>query len=541
MAADEAVVSHHPRRHLAFQCYQRSSVINMSLLPSVSPSRLDSWDALSRPDAPTAVSLAALSSTLLPLMRAHNIRANFSSIRDGMVEVDATQNPTRAYKVRGALASINSAKHQGNKSVWTASAGNHGAGVAMAARLLGLDATVYVPETAPKIKVQNIETFGARVIKTGANFDECLAAALACQERASTSSAFIHPFDDHIVAAGQGTLGLELVEHLNTTLRQRSFQAVRLFVPIGGGGLISGMASTLRTLWNELLPPLQIIGVVDESSPASLIGTLFGRPVAARPDTIADGTRVAQVGQTFLSLAPLIDFIMPVPHDAIVATMRQHFQQNNEALEPSGALALTGEALARRHSLLPHTKASLHYAVVSGRNVDDETFRTVMSEPARRCERSQSRVPYQVRIPEKDGELLRFLNTVAEFNIASLTYKQRAANPLGDLQVEFDVENSKISELHDQLLRGFPGTNLLSDSRSRLFQVGAPVAQHYQDQLIALDDHPGSFRDYVQGLHDSGTLGSVGFLFYRQPAKPGSRAQVVIGRAASSPRSDFAS
>lgn len=477
-------------------------------------------------------SLAALSSSLRPLMRRYNIRAEFSEVHHGLVVLDATKNKTAAYKLRGAIASTHSAKQQGSDSVWTASAGNHGAGVAMAAELLGLGATVYVPETAPSIKVRNIERFGARVVTTGGNFDECLANAHELQRRTSATSTFVHPFDDHVVAAGQGTLGLELIDHLKAILREQSFSVIRIFVPIGGGGLISGMASVLRGLWNDSLPPLQIIGVVDESSPASLVGTLFGRPVTALPDTIADGTRVAQVGQTFLSVAPLIDFIMPVPHDAIVATMRRHFDRTQEALEPSGALALTGEALARRHSLLPKTRTSLHYAVVSGRNVDDETFRAVMSEPARRCERSQSRVPYQVRIPEHDGELLRFLNTVADFNIASLTYKQRSGNPLGDLQVEFDVMNSQTPELHDRLVRQFPQSVMLPSARSLLFPVGEPVAQHYRDELITLQDRPGSFRDYVRCLHDAGTLGSVGFLFYRQPAQAGSKAQVVIGRTA---------
>jgi hypothetical protein len=226
---------------------------------------------------------------------------------------------------------------------------------------------------------------------------------------------------------------------------------------------------------------------------------------------------------------------MPVPHDALVETMRRHFDRTKDALEPSGALALTGEALASRYALLPKTKSSLHYAVLSGRNVDHSTFQSVTSEPARRCDRSHSRIAYQVRMPEQDGELLRFLTAVSGFNIASLTYKQRSGNPLGDLQVEFDVRNSKAAELHDQLVGQFRQSVMLPSSRRLLFPVGEPVAQHYRDELIKLDDHPGSFKDYIQGLHDSGTLGSVGFLFYRQPAQPGSKSQVVIGRGPSSP------
>jgi threonine dehydratase len=401
----------------------------------------------------------------------------------------------------------------------------------MAANLLGLGATVYVPETAPDVKVRNIESFGARVVMTGSTFDECLANAHERQALEPGRSTFVHPFDDLVVAAGQGTLGLELFDHLKARVRHEPCAVVRVFVPIGGGGLISGMAATLRVMWDDSLPPLQIIGVVDESSPASVVGTLFGRPVAALPDTVADGTRVAQVGQTFLNAASMIDFIMPVPHDELVATMSRHYERTKEALEPSGALALTGEALVRRHKLLSQIDSSLHYAVVSGRNVDEATFKSLLSAPARRCNRSYSRIPYQVRIPEQDGELLRFLNTVSDFNIASLTYKQRSGNPLGDLRVEFDVKNSEAVELHERLLSRFKQSVMLPSARSLLLPVGDPVAKHYRDELITLEDRAGTFREYIQGLHDTGTLGSVGFLFYRQPAQPGSKAQVVIGRA----------
>ncbi|MEY4700777.1 MAG: threonine ammonia-lyase, biosynthetic [Pseudomonadota bacterium] len=496
---------------------------------------LSSNSQLFRRQSDFVASLAALSSALPPLMREYDIKAEFRAVHDGLVIVDATRNETSAYKLRGALASTYAAKQEGGTSVWTASAGNHGAGVAMAAKLLGLDATVYVPVTAPEVKVRNIKSFGARVVTIGYTFDECLANAYEEQALGTSKSTFIHPFDNLVVAAGQGTLGLELFDHLTSRLKHQHPAAVRVFVPIGGGGLISGMAATLRSVWNDSLPPLQIIGVVDESSPASVVGTLFGRPVAALPDTVADGTRVARVGQTFLDASSLIDFIMPVPHDELVATMSRHYDQTKEALEPSGALALTGEALVRQHKLLPQTSSSSHYAVVSGRNIDADTFTSLVSAPARCCQRSHCRIAYQVRIPEQNGELLHFLNTVPDFNIAGLTYKQRSGDPLGDLRVEFEVMNSQAMNLHERLIGRYKNSVMLSSARSLLLPVGEPVAKHYRDELVTLEDRAGSFRDYIQGLHDGGTLGSVGFLFYRQPAQPGSKAQVVIGRAPASP------
>jgi threonine dehydratase len=483
------------------------------------------------PERPLSDQIAALSQLLLPLMQEHDIRAAFGRMREGVYVLDATRNTTGAYKVRGALAATLAAQLQGSQSVWTASAGNHGAGVAMAAKLLGLQATVYVPETAPEVKVTKIRGFGAQVVRTGNGFDECLDNARRFQTAGRSDSAFVHPFDDQIVAAGQGTLGLELFEHFSAAVDKQCLDAVRVFIPIGGGGLISGIASTLRQLWPTTFPRLEIIGVVDESSPASMVGTLFGRPVCALPDTIADGTRVALVGHTFLKVCTLVDYIMPVPHDAIVATMREYAAQRGEMLEASGALALTGESFVRRYSLLPRLQDSLHYAVVSGRNIDSETFESVVSQPSRRCERSQCRMAYQVQIPEKDGELLRFLNCVREFNIASLTYKQESATLHGGLHVNFEVLNSCAGALHDRLLTEFPGSRLRVNDRSVLLPIDEPVAQHFRDELVTLEDHPGSFADYIQCLHDSGTLGRVGFLFYRQPSQPGAKAQVIIGRA----------
>lgn len=485
-------------------------------------------------ERPLAEQIADLSKLLLPLMHEHNIRSSISPIGEGLCVLDATRNMTGAYKVRGALAATLAAKLQGAKSVWTASAGNHGAGVAMATQLLGLHAIVYVPETAPEVKVRKIREFGAQVVRTGDGFDECFDNARGLQAAAGSASTFVHPFDDQVVAAGQGTLGLELFEHVSIARNSRCFDTVRVFVPIGGGGLISGIASTLRQLWPETFPKLELVGVVDESSPASLVGTFFGRPVRALPDTIADGTRVAQVGRTFLELTTMIDYIIPVPHDAIVTAMRQYAQRYGEIVEPSGVLSLAGESLARRHSVLPGLQDSLHYTVVSGRNIDHETFESVVNQPLRRCERSLCRMGYQVQIPERDGELLRLLNSTRDYNIASLTYKQVSMTSHGTLHVNFEVLNCHARALHERLLAEFPGSRLLANDLGILFTIDQPVARHFRDELVTLEDHPGSFADYVQCLSDAGSLGSIGLLFYRQPSRSGAKAQVVIGRALSS-------
>lgn len=484
--------------------------------------------------------LAQLSQLLLPLMRDNGLSVNFSDILPGgLCIADASRNPTNAYKVRGALASANEAKIKGHDLLVTASAGNHGAGLAYAAQLLGMRARIYVPENAPEVKISTIKGFGATVIKIGKTFDETLAFARLDEDVKAKRGVFIHPFDDKTVVAGQGTIGLEILAHAKTLVPGSDCNVVRVFLPIGGGGLVAGVASALRKNWPETYPKLEIVGVIDESAPASLLATLFGRPVKVVPETVADGTKVAMVGQIFLSVSRLVDHIMLVPHDQIVDAMRSHESRtvllsassDFSKLEGAGALALAGEEVAGNYKLFGREERPLSIAVVSGRNVDTSRYHEVVTEKARLDPRSYSRQGFDVVVQERPRELLRFLRAVKDYNIASLTYKQERRKSTGHLRVEFEVANGSVEELERMLAVEFHGSRRLSPGEHMLYKIGDPVAQRYREELIILNDKPGSFLDYVQGLSTQGRLGSVGFLFYRKPAQAGAAAQVVIGHS----------
>lgn len=479
---------------------------------------------------PRWTDIADLSIIFKDLMKSYGISVGFRQLGDdGPCLVDATQNETHAYKLRGALASTFCAVQSGSRSIWTASAGNHGAGVALAAKLLDVSATVYVPLNAPAVKVEKIKGFGATVIRTGDSFDSCLENARSCEALPYSQSAFIHPFDDNIVVAGQGTIGLEILDHITSHPSLSKNSKVTVFVPIGGGGLAAGITSTLMRLWPEHLTAPRIVGVVDEGVPASVLGTLFGRPISALPSTIADGTRVAKVGQAFLEVAPLMDSIMLVPHDAIVSTMRHFHTEYGEVLEASGALALTGEYLARKYNLLDYSDDSIHYAVLSGRNIDADTFQGVVTESERRLPPLHRRVAFDVRIPERDGELLRFLRAVKAFNISSLTYKQQEGTCLGTLRAEFEVAIRDSGLLYDAVIGAFPGSCELDSGAQLVLPVTSPVAQNYRDALVSLEDYPGSFLKYIEEMANNSRLGSVGFLYYRKPTAEGAFPQVVMG------------
>lgn len=487
-------------------------------------------DGDSSPEAELVEKLSSLSEQLTPIMKRAGLSLQFSPVSaDGLCVVDDTKNPANTFKVRGALASAQLAKEGGARMLIAASAGNHGAGVAYAGFLLGLAARIYVPKNASQAKVDLIESFGAKAVQEGANFDECLQAAYEDPSVLDGSAKFIHPFDDLTVAAGQGTIGEELLMKLPELLRSGVYNSVRVFLPIGGGGLAAGVSSRLRSAWPDHFPPLEIIGVIDESAPASLLGTLFGRPVQVVPDTIADGTRVALVGATFLSVSHLIDKLLLVPHDAIVETMRYHRYIHGEELEGAGALAKTGEMMSQRYKLFTPGISVLRLPIVTGANIQSGVFETAMTERARINRESHTRVAFDVCMEEKQGELLRFLSHVRDYNIASLTYKQNPSSTVATVRVEFEITHQDSKQLEGILEQAFSGTKLLREGEQMLYEIGAPLAATFSDRLIRLEDKPGAFYHCVSELCHSGSLGNVGFLFYRQPAKPGGVPQVILG------------
>jgi hypothetical protein len=293
---------------------------------------------------------------------------------------------------------------------------------------------------------------------------------------------------------------------------------------------MAGVSSALKTRWTENLPALEIVGVIDESAPASLLATLFGRPVKVSPNTIADGTSVALVGQTFLSVSHLVDHLLLVPHDSIVSAMRRYETLTLTRLEGAGALALAGADTVQAYAMLGAGAKVLSFALVSGRNVDAITYQETVTATPRLNIHSHVRQGFDVLLPEQPGELVHFLRSVANYNIASLTYKQRPGATSGLLRVEFEVEASAVDPLESILMGAFPGSRRLQPGEHMVYEVGAPVAKRYHEELITLDDRPGSFLECIEKLSEPERFGSVGFLFYRKPPVAGTRAQLVVGR-----------
>lgn len=312
-----------------------------------------------------------------------------------------------SFKLRGAynkMANLSSAKLK--QGVIAASAGNHAQGVALAAQKLGCSATIVMPVTSPQIKINAVMALGATVLLHGDSYNDAYehALELAQQEQAT----FVHPYDDPDVIAGQGTIGMEI-------LRQQGGETHAIFVPIGGGGLISGIAAYVKRLY----PDIKIIGVEPVDSDAMYQSLQKGHRIKLpQVGLFADGVAVRQVGkETFRLCRELVDEILRVDSDAICAAIKDVFEDTRAILEPSGALSVAGlKAYVKREKITHKTLV----AVASGANMNFDRLRHV-SERAELGE--QREVVMAVTIPEEPGSFKKFCAMLGTRSITEFNYR----------------------------------------------------------------------------------------------------------------------
>ena len=273
--------------------------------------------------------------------------------------------PVGSFKIRGAYAKISSLTDaQRSAGVITYSSGNHAQGVARAARILGVRATIVMPDKAPAIKVAGVERDGARIVRCGPASDERRAVA----ERLATDEGLtlVPPYDDLEVIAGQGTIGLEVVDQLPGL--------TSVFIPVGGGGLSSGIATAVKSL----RPDARVIGVEPELAADARDSLRAGRIVAWSADdvgrTSADGMRALQLGDApFAHLVRYLDEIVTVSEDEIAAATREAAARARLVVEPSGATALAAHLSGRAGS------DAARVVVISGGNVDPDRYAAILA------------------------------------------------------------------------------------------------------------------------------------------------------------------
>ncbi|MFW6093037.1 MAG: threonine ammonia-lyase, biosynthetic [Pseudomonadota bacterium] len=321
--------------------------------------------------------------------------------------------PVFSFKLRGAYNRIAQLSPEDrSRGVIAASAGNHAQGVALAARNLGMKAVIVMGRNTPSIKVDAVRDLGAKVILHGDSFDE--ARTHAEEQVARHGYTFVHPYDDVDVIAGQGTVGMEI-------MNQHPGAPAAVFVPVGGGGLIAGISAYVK----YLSPRTRVIGVESEGS-ASLAAALeAGRRVKLPYETLdlfADGVSVAQVGKEPFKVARrCVDEVITVSTDEICAAVKDLFDDTRAIAEPSGALAVAGlKRYAQSRGSTGNAEPEGLVAVVSGANVNFDRLRHI-SERAEVGEKREAVLA--VTIPEERGSFRRFCRTLGKRSVSEFNYR----------------------------------------------------------------------------------------------------------------------
>jgi threonine dehydratase len=315
--------------------------------------------------------------------------------------------PVFSFKLRGAYNKIVGLPAEAlARGVICASAGNHAQGVALAARKLGIRATIVMPRTTPSIKLQAVRALGGFAVLHGDSFDEAYRHARGLQEEKGL--AFIHPYDDPDVIAGQGTIGMEI-------LRQNSGPIEAIFVPIGGGGLAAGIAVYVKFL----RPEVKVVGVEPQDAASMAAAIAAGEPVPlAHVGLFADGVAVREAGQeTFRLCREFLDEVVTVSTDEICAALKDVFDDTRAVPEPSGALALAG---LKKYAVREKTAGPALIAINSGANLNFDRLRHI----AERAEIGEQREALlAVTIPERPGSYRRFIHSLRNRSITEFNYR----------------------------------------------------------------------------------------------------------------------
>lgn len=400
--------------------------------------------------------------------------------------------PVFSFKLRGAynkLAHLDQAAR--DRGVIAASAGNHAQGVALAAQRLGCGALIVMPVTTPRIKVDAVRALGAEVVLHGDSFDQAYAHSQALA--AAQGRTYVHPYDDLDVIAGQGTIGLEL-------LRQMPRGMGAVFVPVGGGGLIAGIAAYLK----RLQPGIRIIGVEPVDADAMHQSLAQGHRVRLeRVGLFADGVAVSQVGAlTFDLCRQHVDEIVRVNTDEICAAIKDVFEETRSVLEPAGALSVAGlKAWAARREEA-ETPGNL-VAILSGANANFDRLRFV-AERAELGERREAILA--VTIPERPGSFRAFCELIGHRSITEFNY--RLADP-ERAHIFVGLQMADRSEIQPLLARlrseGLEAQDLSDNEMAKLHVrhlVGgrAPSAMHERVYRFEFPERPGALLKFLEHM-----------------------------------------
>ncbi|HJU22470.1 MAG TPA: threonine ammonia-lyase, biosynthetic [Casimicrobiaceae bacterium] len=400
------------------------------------------------------------------------------------------EQPIFSFKLRGAYNKmVHMSAAERARGVIAASAGNHAQGVALAAQRLGCSATIVMPITTPRIKIAAVQARGANVVLHGDSYSEAYEKAQALGKELGAT--FVHPYDDPDVIAGQGTIGMEI-------LRQWQGPLDAIFVAIGGGGLISGIAAYVK----RVRPDVAVIGVQPEDSDAMARSIAAGRRVTLpHVGLFADGVAVKQVGrETFRLARKYVDEIVVVDTDATCAALKDVFEDTRAILEPAGALAIAG---VKAWVSKKRAKGETYVAVACGANMNFDRLRFV----AERAELGEQREAIlAVTIPERPGSFREFCALLGKRSITEFNY--RYADPsVAHLFVGIEVaDRGETDHLLAALRRARIEAYDLSDNEMAKLHVRhlvgghAPAAEHEILYRFEFPERPGALMRFLDRM-----------------------------------------
>ena len=424
--------------------------------------------------------------------------------------------PVFSFKLRGAFNRMfHLSDEEKAKGVVAASAGNHAQGVAISGQKLGIKTTIMMPKITPEIKVKGVQSYGGNALLVGNTFDDAYAHAMElCEKQGMT---FIHPFDDLDVIAGQGTIGMEL-------LRQHPNPIDAIFVAVGGGGLIAGIASYIK----YLSPKTKIIGIEHEEAPSMYQALKQHKRVLLESiGTFADGAATRQVGEKTLDIArDLVDEMLLVSTDETSAAIKDVFEDTRTMLEPAGALAIAG---LKKYVEAHNIKDQQLIALSSGANINFDRLRHV----AERAELGEKREALlAVTIPEKPHSFKTFCEAIGDRAITEFNYRYADAK---EAQVFTGVKLTGGDEEKQQLLSDLQQKNYkvldLSDNEVAKvhlrFMVGghAHGAENEVLYRFRFPERPGALLHFLSGM---GGNWNISLFHYRNHGSDFGRVLVGI-------------
>ena len=400
--------------------------------------------------------------------------------------------PIFSFKCRGAYNKISNLSDDDKSSgIIAASAGNHAQGVALAASKLKISAVIVMPTTTPSIKIESVKKFGVKVMLYGDSFDEAYEHALKISDK--EERVFIHPFDDPLVIAGQGTVAKEIVE-------QTDENPEIFFIPVGGGGLISGMSIYLKKKY----PNSKIIGVESEDAPTLYTSMKNGKPTTLNQvGLFVDGCAVKRIGnETFKISSKYVDDVVLVSIDETCAAIKDIYEDTRIMSEPAGALSVAG---MKKFILENDIKDKNILVVNSGANLNFDRLRHVTE----RAEVGEGKeLLLSVNIPEIAGSFRSFCEVIGKRSISEFNYRyasEKTAN------VFVGIKTDNISSDSEKIFKDLKSNNydyldLTMDEVAKLhlrYMVGGKPSADINEKLFRFEfpEKPGALLNFLNKMH----------------------------------------